>query len=77
MRQSPVALHSALFLWLLQSLLYTPSDVMAEQRLPVDKLYTMCGIESVLIFVRRSDYLFYQAVVEVLVPDVLRPVPSE
>lgn len=28
-------------------------------------------------YVRRSDYVFYQAIVEVLIPDVLRPIPSE
>lgn len=48
-----------------------------ELRLPKEKLVTMCKLESVQTYVRRSDYSFYQALVEVLIPDVLRPIPSE
>lgn len=28
-------------------------------------------------WVRKADYTFYQALVEVLIPDVLRPIPSK
>ena len=52
------------------------SDTLAEQRLPLDKLYAMCRMGVVQKFVRRSDYVFYQAIVEVLIHDVLRPIPS-
>ncbi|XP_036358189.1 transcription factor RFX3-like isoform X5 [Octopus sinensis] len=47
-----------------------------EKRLPKDKLYTMCKYEPLQKYVQRSDYAFYQALVEVLIPDVLRPIPS-
>ncbi len=48
-----------------------------EQRLSKDKLYSMCRLEAVQQYVRQSDYAFYQALVEVLIPDVLRPIPSK
>lgn len=41
------------------------------------KLYLLCKCGPVQQFVRRVDYLFYQNLVEVLIPDVLRPIPSE
>lgn len=47
-----------------------------EERLPKDRLYALCKLETVQKFVRRSDYAFYQALVDVLIPDVLRPIPS-
>ncbi|KAK7101164.1 DNA-binding protein RFX2-like isoform X3 [Littorina saxatilis] len=47
-----------------------------ERRLPKDKLCLLCTYEPVQKFVRRADYAFYQALVEVLIPDVLRPIPS-
>lgn len=37
----------------------------------------MCRYEPVMNYVRKSDYMFYQALVEVLIPDVLRPIPSK
>ena len=53
------------------------SDAIAEQRLPSERLYALCRMPAVQQYVRRSDYVFYQAIVEVLIPDVLRPIPSE
>ncbi|XP_013076580.1 DNA-binding protein RFX2-like isoform X2 [Biomphalaria glabrata] len=47
-----------------------------EKRVPKDKLYILCRYEPLITWVRRSDYAFYQALVEVLIPDVLRPIPS-
>ncbi|XP_041359336.1 DNA-binding protein RFX2-like isoform X2 [Gigantopelta aegis] len=47
-----------------------------EKRLPRDKLFILCKYEPVRKYVKRSDYAFYQALVEVLIPDVLRPIPS-
>ncbi|XP_053394041.1 DNA-binding protein RFX2-like isoform X4 [Mercenaria mercenaria] len=61
--------------WRNQSLDHSP-DNDYERRLPRDKLYTMCRYEPVMNYVRKSDYMFYQALVEVLIPDVLRPIPS-
>lgn len=48
----------------------------AEQRLSKDKLYDLCRVKAVCRFVSQSDLAFYQALVEVLIPDVLRPIPS-
>ena len=56
------------------SLRFSDSDI--EQRLSRADLMTMCRMSCVQKFVRDADYLFYQALVEILIPDVLRPIPS-
>jgi len=48
-----------------------------EQQLPTDKLHALCNMLAVQQYVRRSDYVFYQTIVGILVPDVLRPIPSQ
>ncbi|XP_046388599.1 DNA-binding protein RFX2 isoform X2 [Ischnura elegans] len=47
-----------------------------EKYLSKTKLYLLCKCPPVQDFVRRVDYHFYQNLVEVLIPDVLRPIPS-
>uniref|UniRef100_A0A1B6LH39 RFX-type winged-helix domain-containing protein n=1 Tax=Graphocephala atropunctata TaxID=36148 RepID=A0A1B6LH39_9HEMI len=47
-----------------------------EKYLSKTKLYLLSKCTFVQQFVRRVDYLFYQNLVEVLIPDVLRPIPS-
>nr|XP_011436654.2 DNA-binding protein RFX2-like isoform X5 [Crassostrea gigas] len=47
-----------------------------EKRLPKEKLYMVSSYEPLQQWVRKADYTFYQALVEVLIPDVLRPIPS-
>ncbi|XP_060081474.1 DNA-binding protein RFX2-like isoform X1 [Ylistrum balloti] len=47
-----------------------------EKRLPKEKLYAVSKYGPVQEYVRKADYAFYQALVEVLIPDVLRPIPS-
>ncbi|XP_067137882.1 transcription factor RFX3-like isoform X3 [Centruroides vittatus] len=47
-----------------------------EKLLSKSKLYLLCKCEPVQQFVRRADYQFYQNLVDVLIPDVLRPIPS-
>lgn len=37
----------------------------------------MCKCSEVQDFIKTVDYTFYQNLVEVLMPDVLRPIPSE
>lgn len=39
-------------------------------------LITLCNYNPVQIFIKETDYLLYQKLVNVLVPDVLRAVPS-
>ena len=48
-----------------------------EQQLPTDKLHALCGMMAVQQYVRQTDYVFYQTIVGILVPDVLRPIPSQ
>ncbi|XP_045404791.1 DNA-binding protein RFX2 isoform X2 [Lemur catta] len=44
--------------------------------LPKDKLISLCKHDPILKWMRSCDHILYQALVEILIPDVLRPVPS-
>ncbi|XP_035142092.3 DNA-binding protein RFX2 isoform X3 [Callithrix jacchus] len=44
--------------------------------LPKDKLVSLCQCDPILRWMRSCDHILYQALVEILIPDVLRPVPS-
>ncbi|XP_009883388.1 PREDICTED: transcription factor RFX3-like, partial [Charadrius vociferus] len=46
-----------------------------ESRLPKGKLITLCKNESILKWMCNCDHVMYQALVEILIPDVLRPIP--
>ncbi|XP_006266872.2 DNA-binding protein RFX2 isoform X3 [Alligator mississippiensis] len=41
-----------------------------------DKLITLCKYEPISKWMRSCDHILYQTLVEILIPDVLRPVPS-
>ncbi|XP_075683681.1 transcription factor RFX3 isoform X2 [Rhinoderma darwinii] len=47
-----------------------------ESRLPKSKLILLCKNESILKWLCNCDHVMYQALVEILIPDVLRPIPS-
>ncbi|XP_066507016.1 transcription factor RFX3 isoform X2 [Hoplias malabaricus] len=47
-----------------------------EGRLPRTRLLLLCRSEAVLKWMSACDHLMYQALVEILIPDVLRPIPS-
>ncbi|XP_067414122.1 DNA-binding protein RFX2 isoform X4 [Emydura macquarii macquarii] len=47
-----------------------------EGVIPKDKLITLCKYDPILKWMRSCDHILYQALVEVLIPDVLRPVPG-
>ncbi|XP_064422376.1 transcription factor RFX3 [Latimeria chalumnae] len=47
-----------------------------ESLLPKAKLITLCKNELVLKWMCNCDHVMYQALVEILIPDVLRPIPS-
>ncbi|KAJ8408613.1 hypothetical protein AAFF_G00252480 [Aldrovandia affinis] len=47
-----------------------------EGRLPHAKLLLLCRSEAVLKWMSTCDHVMYQALVEILIPDVLRPIPS-
>uniref|UniRef100_A0A672HF64 Transcription factor RFX3 n=1 Tax=Salarias fasciatus TaxID=181472 RepID=A0A672HF64_SALFA len=68
---------------------YTPSETVEgatvtenssiseiEARLPRSQLLALCRNEAVLKWMSTCDHLMYQALVEILIPDVLRPIPS-
>lgn len=48
-----------------------------EGRLPRARLLLLCQSEAVLKWMNTCDHLMYQALVEILIPDVLRPIPSK
>ncbi|XP_062827559.1 MHC class II regulatory factor RFX1 isoform X9 [Anolis carolinensis] len=48
----------------------------AEKRLPKSCLVTLSKYEPVLKWTKDCDNLLYQGLVEVLIPEVLRPIPS-
>ncbi|XP_027873441.1 MHC class II regulatory factor RFX1 isoform X2 [Xiphophorus couchianus] len=48
----------------------------SEKRLPRSCLVALCKFEPVLRWTRDCDNLLYQTLVEILIPDVLRPIPS-
>ncbi|XP_067314642.1 MHC class II regulatory factor RFX1a isoform X7 [Pseudorasbora parva] len=48
----------------------------SEKRLPKSCLVVLCKYEPVLRWSRDCDNTLYQGLVEMLIPDVLRPIPS-
>ncbi|XP_041822805.1 MHC class II regulatory factor RFX1 isoform X3 [Chelmon rostratus] len=48
----------------------------SEKRLPKSCLVLLCKYEPVLQWTRECDNMLYQTLVEMLIPDVLRPIPS-
>ena len=46
-------------------------------RLSKETLVALSNYKPVQEFIKESDYILYQRLVEILVPDVLRAVPSE
>ncbi|XP_048108886.1 DNA-binding protein RFX2 [Alosa alosa] len=54
----------------------TNSDEDMENVIPHETLVALCKYEPVKQWMRSCDHILYQALVEILIPDVLRPVPS-
>ncbi|XP_041087044.1 DNA-binding protein RFX2-like isoform X1 [Polyodon spathula] len=54
----------------------SPSEEESESVIPREKLIALCKYEPVRVWMRSCDHILYQALVEILIPDVLRPVPS-
>jgi len=53
------------------------SDDDLEGAIPREKLLSLCKYEPVRLWMKSCDHILYQALVEILIPDVLRPVPSK
>ncbi|XP_051508497.1 DNA-binding protein RFX2-like isoform X1 [Myxocyprinus asiaticus] len=51
-------------------------DVEEIRGFPREKLIALCKYEPIQLWMRSCDHILYQALVEILIPDVLRPVPS-
>ncbi|XP_067270077.1 DNA-binding protein RFX2 isoform X3 [Pseudorasbora parva] len=51
-------------------------DVEDIRGFPREKLIALCKYEPIKQWMRSCDHILYQALVEILIPDVLRPVPS-
>lgn len=49
----------------------------AEKRLPKSRLVVLSKYEPVLRWAKDCDHALYQGLVEILIPDVLRPIPSK
>lgn len=49
----------------------------AEKRLPRASLVLLSKFQPVLQWTKHCDNVLYQGLVEILIPDVLRPIPSE
>lgn len=71
--------HRDLAVWFLKMILCVCafSNEDSEKRLPKSALVLLCKYEPVLNWSRDCDNILYQSLVEVLIPDVLRPIPSE
>ena len=57
-------------------LLQSDSNDDFEQRLPKDKLVLLVGCSPVVVFMCQCDYMLYQCIVDVLIPEVLRHIPG-
>ena len=53
------------------------TDMDAERQIPWDALVQLCELQPVQAYVQRCDNLLYQCLVDVLMPNVLRPIPSK
>lgn len=49
----------------------------SEKRLPKACLVMLCKFEPLLCWTRDCDNVLYQTLVEILIPEVLRPIPSK
>ncbi|XP_017778326.1 PREDICTED: transcription factor RFX3 isoform X1 [Nicrophorus vespilloides] len=47
-----------------------------EKYLSKSKLFALCNLEPMQAFMRHVDLTFYQNLIQVLVPDVLKPIPA-
>ena len=47
-----------------------------EDAVAVELFHVIGGVECAQKFVREADYQLYNALVDLYIPDVLRPIPS-
>lgn len=63
-------------IWVIKTVCFGSHDE-SEKRLPKSCLVLLCKYEPVLRWSRDCDNSLYQGLVEILIPDVLRPIPSK
>ncbi|XP_041475684.1 transcription factor RFX3-like isoform X3 [Lytechinus variegatus] len=54
----------------------TVLDEEQEKQLSKEKLFALCKLVPIQTYIKHYDHILYQGLVEVLIPDVLRPIPS-
>ncbi|XP_071508199.1 DNA-binding protein RFX2-like [Diadema antillarum] len=54
----------------------TALDEEQEKQLSKEKLFQLCKLLPIQTYIKHYDHILYQGLVEVLIPDVLRPIPS-
>ncbi|XP_033116310.1 transcription factor RFX3-like isoform X1 [Anneissia japonica] len=54
----------------------TTNEADPEKRLAKTKLLALSKSQPILNYIKHYDHVLYQGLVEVLIPDVLRPIPS-
>ncbi|KAB0389284.1 hypothetical protein E2I00_005887 [Balaenoptera physalus] len=74
---SPFSFLSSFAIYSFATFIHTSNLSEIESRLPKAKLITLCKHESILKWMCNCDHGMYQALVEILIPDVLRPIPSK
>jgi len=47
-----------------------------DDYLPMETLHVVSQVESVQWFVKQVDYSLYTGLIDILIPDVLRPIPG-
>lgn len=58
-------------------MIYFYSHHREVETLSPDTLKDLGRVESLQKYVRQSDYTFYTILIDILIPDVLRPIPSK
>ena len=54
----------------------TVSQESLEDQLTSAKFMSLCDVNEVIEFVKQSDYVFYQFLIEILIPDPLGNIPN-
>ena len=75
--QNSVSVLVAVAVLFIQTVCVSCSHDESEKRLPKSCLVILCKYEPVLRWSRDCDNSLYQSLVEILIPDVLRPIPSK
>ncbi|XP_021694117.1 DNA-binding protein RFX2 isoform X4 [Aedes aegypti] len=62
--------------WRAENINNNADECEEEKYLSKTKLYVLTQCEPIQDFIKQVDFMFYQNMVDVLIPDVLRPIPT-